>query len=148
MPRLVRRIGGTLSRPGSEYRAPSSLDTTPCRVSEATFIHPPDKYCDGFGMRIGTPDMAAQNRAARIASGDTARFPESHSDIVERSTPSIRANWAEDAPERVMHSLSVFSPFVSSRSTIKLAPILLTWSSGCLVAFLFRGCFIVGNSLK
>jgi hypothetical protein len=54
-------------------------------------------------MRIGTPDMAAQNRAARIAKPVTGRLPESHSNIVERSTPIMPANAAEDAPERAMH---------------------------------------------
>jgi hypothetical protein len=55
-------------------------------------------------MCTGIPDMAAQKYAARIASGDSVRLPESHSLMQPAVTPIMRANTAGGAWERARHS--------------------------------------------
>jgi hypothetical protein len=50
-------------------------------------------------MRTGTPDMAAAQYAARIASGERLRLPESHIGMHCGVTPIRRANAAGVACE-------------------------------------------------
>jgi hypothetical protein len=56
-------------------------------------------------MRTGTPDMAAAQYAARIASGERLRLPESHIDMHCGVTPIRRANAAGVACESVQAAL-------------------------------------------
>jgi hypothetical protein len=70
-------------------------------------------------MRTGTPDMAAAQYAARIASGERLRLPESHIDMHCGVTPIRRANAAGVACDRPHPSRTLQSTLSRRKSEFR-----------------------------